>query len=88
MGRLGGEEFLLLLDDSNLTAAGEVAERIRGAVEATAIELGPGLQLSLTLSIGVSCWRHADGQSTDMLERADRALYQAKAQGRNAVCIG
>lgn len=88
MGRLGGEEFLLLLDDSNLTAAGEVAERIRGAVEATAIELRPDLQLRLTLSIGVSCWRHADGQSTDVLERADRALYQAKAQGRNAVCIG
>jgi diguanylate cyclase (GGDEF)-like protein len=44
--------------------------------------------LSLTLSFGVACGRHADGQSTDMLERADRALYQAKAQGRNAVCIG
>ncbi|HJV62485.1 MAG TPA: diguanylate cyclase [Albitalea sp.] len=86
MGRLGGEEFLLLLDNSNLSAAMEVAERIRRAVEAIVIELGPQVQVNLTLSIGISCWRHADERSTDVLERADRALYRAKAQGRNAVC--
>jgi diguanylate cyclase (GGDEF)-like protein/PAS domain S-box-containing protein len=88
MGRLGGEEFLLLLEWADLAAATEVAERIRSAVHAASIELGPDLRVSLTLSIGISCWLHTDGQSTDLLERADRALYRAKAQGRNAVCSG
>ncbi|CAG0946323.1 Response regulator PleD [Gammaproteobacteria bacterium] len=86
LGRLGGEEFLLVLHDANLATAREVAERIRRAVQATPMALESGLQVSLTLSIGISCWRPADGKSTDMVERADRALYQAKAQGRNAIC--
>lgn len=88
IGRLGGEEFLLLLEGADLAAAVEAAERIRSAVQAASIEVAPGLQVSQTLSIGISCWMHADGQSTDMLERADRALYHAKAQGRNMVCNG
>ena len=82
IGRLGGEEFLLLLEGADLAAAREAAERIRSAVQAASIEVAPGLQVSQTLSIGISCWMHADGQSTDMLERADRALYRAKAQWR------
>lgn len=88
IGRLGGEEFLLLLEGADLAAAVEAAERIRSAVQAASIKVAPGLQVSQTLSIGISCWMHADGQSTDMLERADRALYRAKAQGRNMVCNG
>jgi diguanylate cyclase (GGDEF)-like protein/PAS domain S-box-containing protein len=88
LGRLGGEEFLLLLDDADLAAATEVAERIRQAVQDTPLALGTGAQVSLTLSIGISCWQPADVRSTDLLERADRALYQAKAQGRNAVRTG
>lgn len=87
IGRLGGEEFLVLLDDAGIADASEAAERIRGAVEATPLVLPSGVAVSLTLSIGAACWQLADAQSIDLLERADRALYEAKAKGRNGVCI-
>jgi diguanylate cyclase (GGDEF)-like protein/PAS domain S-box-containing protein len=88
LGRLGGEEFLLVLENTHPATAHEVAERIRRTVYSTPITLGPELQIHLTLSIGMSGWQPADNQATDVLERADRALYRAKAQGRNAICTG
>jgi diguanylate cyclase (GGDEF)-like protein/PAS domain S-box-containing protein len=87
LGRLGGEEFLLLLDDTDLPAARDVAERIRRAVQETPMALASGQQVGLSLSIGIACWRQTDTRSTDVLERADQALYRAKSQGRNAVCV-
>lgn len=79
-GRLGGEEFAVVLPDSPLAGALEVAERIRRCVE-TAREARPPCA---TVSIGVA--ELLPGESLDdLLRRADRALYGAKATGRNRI---
>ncbi|WP_173982238.1 diguanylate cyclase [Magnetospirillum sp. SS-4] len=86
LGRIGGEEFAVLLPETPLAGAVEVAERLRQAIAAIALPLGGDLPaLRLTASLGVA-ERNAEETSVDMvLARADAALYRAKAQGRNRV---
>jgi diguanylate cyclase (GGDEF)-like protein len=81
-GRNGGEEFAVLLPDTSITEALEIAERVRAAVAEISL---PGSDVSVTASIGVAVF--PDHASTpDRLERlADAALYLAKRQGRNRV---
>jgi diguanylate cyclase (GGDEF)-like protein len=81
-GRNGGEEFAILLPDTGIIDALEIAERIRSAIAEIAL---PGTDVSVTASIGVAVF--PDHVSTpDRLERlADAALYLAKRQGRNRV---
>jgi diguanylate cyclase (GGDEF)-like protein len=81
-GRNGGEEFTVLLPDTEIPAALEIAERVRAAVAEISL---PGSEVSVTASIGVAGF--PDHASTlDRLERlADAALYLAKRQGRNRV---
>ncbi|MEJ6001574.1 GGDEF domain-containing protein [Paucibacter soli] len=82
--RWGGEEFLIALPGTDAQAAGAVAERIRQGLQAQAIEIEPGLSLPVTASFGVACLRPAE--SVDgAIGRADKALYRAKAAGRNRV---
>ena len=84
LGRLGGDEFGLLLPDADLDRAVAAVERVRGLVAADA-PLVDGHPLAVTLSAGVAVVG-ADGDTVDaMLIRADRALYDAKGQGRNRV---
>ena len=85
-GRLGGEEFLLILRDADARSAQQVGERIRRAVEDANIALKPGQTMRLTVSIGLAQARPTDRSPSDVLERADHALYQAKHRGRNRVC--
>jgi diguanylate cyclase (GGDEF)-like protein len=83
VGRLGGEEFAILLEASNLDAGVAVAERLRAKVAALAFDTAQG-KLTLTTSFGVSEWKQ--GESIDqLLKRADAALYKAKTSGRNRV---
>ncbi len=83
LGRLGGEEFLLIVDGAGLQAAHDVAERIRAAVEGRP---PPGLpEGGLTVSIGVAQWSPGDRDARALLDRADRAMYAAKNAGRNRV---
>ena len=78
--RLGGEEFLLLLPDTALGVAGEIAERLRRQVEMTRIEpVG-----RVTVSLGVAC-RTPGAEGGDVLKRADELMYMAKQGGRNRV---
>lgn len=86
LGRLGGEEFAVLLPETALAGALEVAERLRLAVAALAISLGDDRPpLGLTASLGVA-ERAADEIGVDrILARADAALYRSKEQGRNRV---
>ncbi len=84
-GRLGGEEFAVLLPETSLGGAILVAERLRQQVAANAIDIGDGQTLRCTLSIGVAS---LGGESSDLeklLHRADTALYDAKSGGRNKV---
>ncbi len=86
-GRLGGEEFCLLLPDTDLPAAAGVAERVRQTVAATPIPLPDGAVLHLTISLGVAIAQapESPGALDDTLGRADRALYRAKDNGRDRV---
>jgi len=79
LGRVGGEEFALLLPDADPAAARRVAERIRDAVRA-ATETTPA---SLTLSVGIAALSPSVSSSHALLHAADRALYVAKDRGRD-----
>ena len=84
-GRLGGEEFALLLPDADLAGATATAKRLQGALENGPIVHADADELSVTASFGVT--QFAIGQSADELLRvADGALYRAKAEGKNRVC--
>ncbi|MEW6558840.1 MAG: diguanylate cyclase [Pseudomonadota bacterium] len=85
-GRLGGEEFLLILDGADEAEALQIAERLRLAVSAQALDLPGDASLALTVSIGLTQRRPDDRRTADVLVRADQALYRAKAAGRNRVC--
>jgi len=81
--RYGGEEFLIILTNTPRSGALISAERLREAVEVSRID---GLQV--TISIGVASYPYLDvDESDEFVERADAALYRAKEQGRNCVCI-
>ena len=85
MGRLGGEEFALLLPETGIDAAVVVAERLREAMEQRSIDLDtPRRRLHVTVSVGVAQLR-ASENANELIQRADRALYAAKAAGRNSV---
>jgi diguanylate cyclase (GGDEF)-like protein len=80
--RYGGDEFVVLLPESPTSGALDVAERIRGAIGARPLAID-GQQIVTSVSIGVACFPE-DGHTLDALAaRADRALYQAKQEGRN-----
>jgi diguanylate cyclase (GGDEF)-like protein len=82
-GRWGGEEFLILLPATTLAAATPVLERVRAEVAAIKLP-GGNDQLTLTASLGAT--EHHPGEAfSDTLNRADAALYEAKAKGRNRV---
>ena len=83
LGRLGGEEFGVLLPDTGLAGALEVAERVRAAMEACPIS-GPDGDFYVTVSIGAVSAKAGEGFEA-MLARADAAMYAAKQSGRNRV---
>lgn len=87
IGRIGGEEFVVLMPETDLPQALEVAERLREIVAATDVMANEGLVLHFTVSIGVVALKGKDVNLDTLLNRADRALYQAKAGGRNKVCV-
>lgn len=87
LARWGGEEFVALLPDTAMPPALGGMERLRQKVAALAIDTGGGRTVSVTVSIGLTGHRRNDTLA-DTLERADRLLYQAKAQGRNRTCVG
>jgi diguanylate cyclase (GGDEF)-like protein len=84
LSRYGGEEFQVVLPGRTLAQARDLAERIRVAVRQGRIDCN-GLRLTLTVSIGVAQRQAEDGTIQTLQERADKALYKAKANGRNCV---
>jgi diguanylate cyclase (GGDEF)-like protein len=84
LGRLGGEEFIVLMPSTDSASAVAAAERIREAFSAQPLELGEQRR-PVTLSIGVAVLAPADRQFSQLLQRADRAMYAAKKAGRDLV---
>ena len=82
-GRLGGDELLVVLPDTDAAGAATVAESIRHAISESPVPTSAG-RLPVTISVGSACW---DGEEElqVLLERADQAMYAAKAGGRDSV---
>ncbi|WP_320041786.1 HDOD domain-containing protein [uncultured Desulfobacter sp.] len=89
VGRYGGEEFIVILNDTDLSKAVVYAERIRTQIEHLGHLLSDRLQgLGLTVSIGVSCFEDGMKRYDTLVSKADKALYKAKDAGRNRVVSG
>ena len=87
VGRYGGEEFIVLLPETDLETAQAVAERLHLAIQASAIlKTATGHPQPTTVSLGLTQWRSGDTVDT-LIHRADEALYRAKANGRNRIEI-
>ena len=89
-GRLGGEEFAVMLPETEAIHALEVAERMRSLIAGLAIEVNSesgAAILKTTCSFGVAMLNGADTNHEQLLARADKALYEAKQTGRNRVCF-
>lgn len=97
VARVGGEEFVVLLPDTDERSAVAIAERIRGAVRADPVQLDAGAGVTVTMSVGVACGvppRRSARKPVDLkavgealLASADHALYRAKSGGRDRVQV-
>jgi diguanylate cyclase (GGDEF)-like protein len=83
--RFGGDEFVVLMPETTLREAMAVAERIRRGVESIVLKSGEG-SVPASVSIGVALFPSHGRTASDLLAAADRAVYKAKALGRNRVC--
>jgi len=86
LGRQGGEEFVLLLTDISRAQAIAAADVLRQALAGRPIDLD-GAQATLTMSVGLATTAAFDGRLSDLIGRADEALYEAKRKGRNRLAI-
>lgn len=84
-GRYGGEEFAIILPETDLSGAIELAERICSAVAKKSLEYN-GEEINVTISLGVAQLGNKEASYEGLISQADSALYQAKAEGRNKVC--
>jgi two-component system, cell cycle response regulator len=87
VARLGGEEFVIIMPDTQEHFAEQVAERIRDKISDTRVTLKSGAEIAVTVSIGLAM-RLPEDTAESLLKAADVALYQAKNGGRNRVVTG
>ena len=86
VGRLGGEEFVVVLPDTEADAAMKATDRLRAILASTTVLLGQGQSLQITLSAGVA-QMHPGDDRTKLVGRADEAFYRAKSAGRDQVLL-
>ncbi len=87
LARMGGEEFSLLAVATDADALLIAAERMRAAIANNPVQMGEGRELAVTASFGMAI-ATADADPMQLLQQADTALYEAKAAGRNRICLG
>lgn len=86
-GRWGGEEFIILPPESDNHQASTVAERLRGNLSKIEVSTDRGALIRFAVSIGMTVAEYKDDLLDDIFIKADKALYHAKAEGRNRVII-
>ncbi len=88
VARIGGEEFVIILPNTELEGAGAIAEEIRRSVETMVIPSMGSETTNITVSIGVAAGKpKIDDEYVELLDEADKELYRAKNLGRNRVCV-
>ena len=88
VARYGGDEFVITVPETSQAGAIAFAERLRDKIEAHSFEVGRSEPIHVTVSIGVADFPEPKVETAeDLLDCADRALYRAKARGRNLVCV-
>ena len=85
VARMGGEEFLVVMPDASNVVAKHVSERLRRAVESKPFVTKDGVELNITVSVGVAIGKPEDDDPELLIKCADLALYEAKSNGRNLV---
>ncbi len=83
--RFGGEEFLVIMPDTNMQRAYQVGERLRVAIAADPFQIRPDLGIHVTASVGIATLESAEDTPESVFRRADSALFAAKRRGRNRV---
>ena len=83
--RLGGEEFVIIMPDTDIARAYQVGERLRACVAADPFPIRPDMQIRVTVSVGIATLERQDDTPETVFKRADNALYAAKRRGRNRV---
>ena len=85
--RYGGEEFAIILPNTNLMTGVRVAERLRKTIASTPLVIDDEQSITLTISLGVALYDSSKiGTSEKLIKLADTQLYRAKTEGRNRVC--
>jgi diguanylate cyclase (GGDEF)-like protein len=85
LARYGGEEFAVILPNAGTEEAANVAERICKAVRSTPFSFGEGTSVKVTVSIGVGSLARGQGEKSELIRKADNALYAAKAKWKDRV---
>ena len=83
--RMGGEEFVVIMPETEIARARQVAERVRACVAAEPFRVNATTQVSITTSVGIAMLERTDDTPETIFKRADNALYSAKREGRNRV---
>lgn len=87
VARIGGEEFAIIGQGADRATATEIAQRVAAAIRETPVSAGDGLTLPMSLSLGVAVFPEDGAAAGDVVAAADKALYQAKATGRDRVAV-
>ncbi|MFQ5444345.1 MAG: GGDEF domain-containing protein, partial [Nitrospinales bacterium] len=87
VGRWGGEEFVVLLPEIDANGASVVAEKLRAGIEQNPLELDGQEKISFTISLGGAEYNKSMSSWENFIKHADKALYQAKSQGKNRFCL-
>jgi two-component system cell cycle response regulator len=83
--RLGGEEFVIIMPDTDITRAHQVGERLRACIADDSFQISAAKNVPVTASVGLATLERWDDTPETIIKRADNALYSAKREGRNRV---